>query len=64
MRTAIARTTKANKAIKRAAPKFGFKFQGVERGYYGPSVDALAYSMTPDQCRWIHGLAVQVPEGA
>lgn len=58
------RTTKTNKTIKKAAPKYGFKFQGVERGFYGPGRDALAYAMTPNECRWIHGRAFQIPEGA
>lgn len=58
------RTAKTNRAIKRAAPKFGFKFHGTDREYYGPGRDALVYSMTPNECRWIHGRAFQLPEGA
>ena len=54
------RTPKSNKAIKRAAPKFGFRFQGTDPDYYGPGVPALVYYMTPNQCRWIdHGLSFQ-----
>lgn len=50
------RTDKKNRTIKRAAPKFGFKFEGVARDYYGPGDAALVFAMTPDQCRWIaHG---------
>lgn len=58
------RTAKTNRAIKRAAPKFGFRFQGTEREYYGPGRDALSYSMTPNECRWIYGLTVQDAESA
>lgn len=55
-------TDRKNKAIKRAAPKFGFQFEGVSKHYYGPNRDALRFYMTPDQCRWIkdNGLAVQI----
>lgn len=51
------RTQKSNKAIKRAAPKMGFTFEGVAKGYYGPGRDALVFYMTPQSCRWIkaHG---------
>lgn len=55
------RTSRTNKTVKKAAPKFGFKFEGVARHYYGPGDDALLFSMTPDQCRWISdGVALQV----
>jgi RimJ/RimL family protein N-acetyltransferase len=47
------RTHRRNKAVKRAAPKYGFKFECVARDYYGPKQDAFCYAMTPDQCRWI-----------
>ena len=47
------RTTKRNKTVKRAAPKFGFKFEGVARHYYGPGDDALVFGMTAPDCRWI-----------
>lgn len=58
------RTRRDNRSIKRNAPKYGFKFEGVARSYYGPgkSNDALVYAMTADHCRWIgtHGVTVQV----
>ena len=58
------RTAKSNRAVKKAAPKFGFKFEGVERDYYGRGQDALRFYMTPEACRWLkrgdHGLVVQV----
>lgn len=55
-------TDKRNKTIKKAAPKFGFKFEGVGKDYYGPGRDALRFYMTPQHCRWIRadGIAVQV----
>ena len=61
------RTRRGNRTIKRNAPKFGFRFEGVARSHYGPgrTNDALVYGMTEDQCRWInHGLAVQVAESS
>lgn len=55
-------TDKRNKTIKKAAPKFGFRFEGVSKDYYGPGRDALRFYMTPAHCRWIKadGLAVQI----
>ena len=56
------RTHRKHRAIKRAAPKYGFRFEGVSRDFYGPGEDSLNFYMTPAMCRWIredHGLAVQ-----
>jgi hypothetical protein len=47
------RTHRWNKDIKKAAPKWGFKFEGVSREFYGPGVDSLNFYMTPAMCRWI-----------
>ena len=47
------RTSRRNKSIRKAAPKFGFTFEGVARHFYGPGNDALLYYMTPATCRWI-----------
>jgi hypothetical protein len=47
------RTSRRNKAIKRAAPKFGFQFEGSSRHFYGPGEDALCFYMTPETCRWL-----------
>lgn len=60
------RTERTNKKAKRAAPKMGFKFEGVAREFYGPGEDALLFYMTPDNCRWIktHGKLVQNAEGS
>lgn len=47
------RTSRRNKPIKRSAPKFGFIFQGVDKGFWGPGEDALVFFMTPNSCRWL-----------
>ena len=47
------RTKRTNRAIRRAAPKFGFKFEGAARGYWGPDGDAFVFAMSKDQCRWM-----------
>ena len=59
-------TDRRNKAIKRAAPKFGFRFEGVSKDYYGPGRDGLRFYLTPNLCRWIktNGKPVQEPESA
>lgn len=57
------RTSRKNKPIKRAAPKWGFKFEGVARNFYGRGEDALCYGMLPTECRWIHGQLVSDAEG-
>jgi len=51
------RTPKKNKTVRKAAPKFGFQFEGSARDYYGPGVNALVFAMTIQQCRWLerHG---------
>lgn len=54
------RTAKTNKAVKRAAPKYGWKFEGVARSFYGAGHDALVYAMTPEQCRWIREQPFQI----
>ena len=47
------RTAKTNKAVKKAAQKFGFKFESIVREFWGPGCDAVLYFMTPSTCRWI-----------
>jgi RimJ/RimL family protein N-acetyltransferase len=47
------RTPRRNKAIRKAAPKFGFAFEGISRHFYGPGEDALCFYMTPETCRWL-----------
>lgn len=46
------RTHRKHKAIKKAAPKYGFRFEGVSRDFYGPGHDSLNFFMTPAMCRW------------
>lgn len=57
-------TTRDNLTIKSGVQKMGFKFEGKARDYYGVGVDALRYSMTADQCRWINGIPLQQAENA
>lgn len=47
------KAAKNNKGTKKAAPKWGFAFDGVRRAYYGPHGDALCWFMTPANCRWL-----------
>jgi hypothetical protein len=59
------RTARSNKTVKKAAPKYGFKFEGVARDYFAPGDDALLFYMTPSTCRWIkNGQSIQVSEAA
>ncbi len=58
------RTPRTNKAIKRAAPKYGFKFEGVQRSFWGPNEDALCFYMTREHCRWINGQSLQKTKSA
>lgn len=53
------RTSKRNRAIKRAAPKMGFRFEGAARDWYGPGADALVWYMTPPHCRWLNNGSIQ-----
>lgn len=53
-------TAKTNVHIKRAAPKFGFKFEGVAKEFYGPGRDALRFYMTARQCRWLRSEVANV----
>ena|SRR3990167_4269284 len=47
------RTTKDNKSVKRNAPKWGFKFEGTAKDYWGPGRSALLYRMLKDDCRFL-----------
>lgn len=61
------RTHRKHKAIKKAAPKFGFIFEGVSRDFYGPGHDSLNFYLSPAKCRWIkesHGKPVLISETA
>jgi hypothetical protein len=49
------RTSRKNKKVRKAALKFGWRFECVARDYYGPCDDAFCYAMTADHCRWIKG---------
>lgn len=53
------RTAKKNKTVRKAAPKYGFKYEATLKHFYGPGEDAYSYFMTPQDCRWIKdGIAV------
>lgn len=49
------KTRRDNKTVRKAAPKYGFQFEGIQRHFYGKGVDALCFYMTPEQCRWLNG---------
>lgn len=51
------RTPRKNKKIKKAAIKYGFKFEAVARDFYGPGNDAFVYTMTPGECRWLQEMS-------
>lgn len=46
-------TPRDNKAMKRAAPKLGFRFECRAWSFYGNGRDALQFSMTRNSCRWL-----------
>lgn len=54
-------TPRNNKAVKKAAPKWGFQWDGVSKSCYGPGRDGLRFYMTAQHCRWIknHGLPLR-----
>ncbi len=58
------RTPRRNKKVRKAALKYGFRFEAVAREDYGPGADGFVYTMTAPECRWLKevpdGLAVQV----
>ena len=49
------RTSRKNKKVRKAAIKFGWRFECVARDYYGPGDDAFCFAMTANECRWIKG---------
>ena len=49
----VIHTPKTNRAMKRAAPKLGFRFECAARNFYGDGADGLQFSMTPETCRWL-----------
>lgn len=60
------RTRRDNLKVKRAAPKWGFRYEATARNFYGPGRinDAMVYSMTPEQCRWINGKDTEAARAA
>lgn len=49
------RVLRRNKNIRRAALKWGWKFETICPDYFGSNEDAAQYSMTPQSCRWLRG---------
>ena len=47
------RISKRNKITKKAAPRFGFRFEGAAPHFFGPGEAALLFSMRADECRWL-----------
>lgn len=49
------RIARKNKAVRRSALKWGWRFECVCPEYFGPGEDGFQYSMTPESCRWLKG---------
>jgi RimJ/RimL family protein N-acetyltransferase len=62
------RVLRRNKSIRRAALKWGWRFECICPDYFGAGVDAAQYSMTPGTCRWLkedtHGKVAQSSNAA
>lgn len=52
-----ARTPRQNKAISRHLPRFGFKFEGVLKHYYGPNkrLDAIMFGLLREDAGFLIG---------
>ena len=48
-----ARTSRRNRMFRKAAPKFGFRYEGTAKSYYGPNDDALCFALLASECRWL-----------
>lgn len=50
-----ARCRRSNVVSRRFMERLGFKHEGTQRRYWGPTRDhdAMLYGMTRDECRWI-----------
>lgn len=58
------RVSRRNKAVRRAALRWGWRFECVAPEYFGPGEDGFQYSMTAAGCRWLGGTDGQVTETA
>jgi hypothetical protein len=58
------RISRRNKAIRRSALRWGWRFECVAPSYFGPGEDGFQYGMSPAQCRWLGGTDGQVAEAA
>lgn len=57
------KTQRANKKMRKLAPKLGWTFEGISKSYYGEHGDAICFGMTPATCRWIktHEISAKAP---
>ena len=46
---------KSNKHARKFVTRLGFKMEGVARRLWDGKHDAVVYSMTPEECKWIDG---------
>ena len=47
-----ASTSRKNKQARRFLERVGFTYEGCARRAYNGTVDAMVYSMLPDECKW------------
>lgn len=58
------RISRKNKAVRKAALRWGWRFECVAPEYFGPGEDGFQFGMTPAQCRWLGGQNGQIAENA
>lgn len=46
---------KSNKHARKFVARLGFRMEGCARRLWDGKHDAVVYSMTPEECRWING---------
>ena len=46
------RTKKRNRRVLKLAPRYGFKYEGIQRHFYADD-DAVVFGMLRDNCRWL-----------
>lgn len=49
------RISRKNKAVRKSALKWGWRFETICPDYFGHGEDAFQYGMTPGACRWLKG---------
>jgi hypothetical protein len=58
------RISRKNKAVRKAALRWGWRFECVVPDYFGPGDDGFQYGMVPAQCRWLGGQNGQIAKNA